>query len=380
MKGATASRPVASMRRYSRHLLIPEVGVDGQRKLAGARVLCVGAGGLGSPVLAYLTAAGIGRIGIIDDDTVDETNLQRQIIYREADVGKPKAEVAAGTLQALNSQVAFDVVPVRLTAGNARELIRLYDVVVDCTDSFATRYLINDACVLEGVPDVYGSIFRFEGQVSVFAHPGGPCLRCMFPIVPAPGTVPTCAEGGVLGVLAGLVGTLQANEALKLLLGVGEPLVGKVALVGALDAQVRTVRIRRDPECEACGEHPVIDDVHDHREAADSGLDREQARIEVDRLDDFLAEDADAVVLDVREPHEAVLGAHPRAVAVPASTFEHEMHRLDSSKTYVVACRIGQVSLWACRRLRDAGFKKVLHLEGGLLRYAAYQDNAFDAF
>ncbi|HMD02586.1 MAG TPA: molybdopterin-synthase adenylyltransferase MoeB, partial [Candidatus Baltobacteraceae bacterium] len=249
-----------NLRRYSRHLLIPEVGLAGQEKLAAARVLCVGAGGLGSPVLQYLAAAGVGRIGICDDDTVDETNLQRQVIYADADVGHLKAVAAAGRVLALNPQVAVDPIPQRLDASNARELIRLYDVVVDATDTFGARYTINDACRLEGKPDVYGSIFRFDGQVSVFA-PGGPCYRCVFPEPPPEGLVPSCAEGGVLGVLAGLVGAWQASEALKLILGIGRSLIGRLLLVDALDARLREVAIESDPHCPLHGDAPTIVDV-----------------------------------------------------------------------------------------------------------------------
>ena len=250
------------MRRYSRHLLIPEVGLAGQERLARARVLIVGAGGLGSPVLQYLAAAGIGRLGVVDDDRVDVTNLQRQTIFADADVGRLKAEVAAERVRALNPHVAVDFVARPFEVRNARDLVRLYDVVVDCTDSFGARYLINDACRLEGKPDVYASIFRFDGQVSVFA-PGGPCYRCVFPEPPPEGSVPTCAEGGVLGVLAGIVGTWQANEALKLVLGIGEPLVGRLALIDALGARVREIALGVDPACPLHGDHPTIVEVSD---------------------------------------------------------------------------------------------------------------------
>ncbi len=249
------------LRRYSRHLLIPEVGLAGQERLAAARVLVIGAGGLGSPVLAYLAAAGIGRIILIDDDTVDVTNLQRQILYDTADVGAPKAHRAAERLRALNPQIAIDALATRFDAANARELVRLADVVVDGSDTFSTRYLVNDACVLEGKPDVHGSIFRFDGQVSVFGAPGGPCYRCLYPESPPEHLVPSCSEGGVLGVLAGMVGTFQANEAIKLVLGIGAPLIGRLLLIDALDARVREVRIARDPECPLCGDAPSIAEV-----------------------------------------------------------------------------------------------------------------------
>ena len=241
------------LRRYSRHLLIPEVGLAGQERLARSRVLVIGAGGLGSPALQYLAATGVGRIGVADFDSVDETNLQRQTIFSTADVGRPKAVAAAERMHEINPFVAADPIVLRLEPGNAREIVRLYDVVLDCTDRFSARYLINDACVLESKPDVYGSIFRFDGQISVFGTAGGPCYRCLFPHPPPPESRPTCAEGGVLGVLAGLVGAWQANEALKLLLGIGEPPVGRLILFDALDTSFHEVRLRRDPDCPVCG-------------------------------------------------------------------------------------------------------------------------------
>ena len=360
------------LRRYSRHLLIPEVGLAGQQRLARARILVVGAGGLGSPVLSYLGAAGVGRIGIVDDDEVDVTNLQRQVIYATADVGRPKAQAAAERVAALNPQVAVDVFPVRLVAGNARELVGPYDVVVDATDTFAARYLINDACRLEGKPHVYGSIFRFDGQVSVFA-PGGPCYRCLFPVPPPPGSVPTCAEGGVLGVLAGLVGTWQATEALKLALGIGSPLVGRLLLLDALDARTREIAIAADPACPLHGDHPTITDVLPMPEADVWAPPPDVPQLEAAALDEYLAAHPQSLVLDVREPHEAALGPAPQAVHVPATQFEARLHELDSAREYIVACRVGVKSAWAARRLTEAGFRRVRHLQGGLLLYAATQ-------
>jgi sulfur-carrier protein adenylyltransferase/sulfurtransferase len=357
-----AGRP--ELRRYSRHLLIPEVGLAGQERLAAARVLVVGAGGLGSPVLQYLGAAGVGRIGIVDDDVVDETNLQRQTIFATSDIGKRKATVAAERVHAINPSIAIDAIPRRFDASNARELVRLYDAVVDCTDRFSTRYLINDACVLEDTPDVYASIFRFDGQVSVFHYQGGPCYRCLYPDAPPPGSVPTCAEGGVLGVLAGLVGSWQANEVLKLLLRIGEPLAGRLLLIESLSARTREVRFERDPRCAICGDHPTI------HHAIESDLDElvDEGDLSADELDDALTT---ATLLDVREPHEAALGLVEGAVHIPASQLDARLHELDSARTYVVACRVGAKSLWAARRLRDAGFTRVRHLHGGLLAYAA---------
>jgi adenylyltransferase/sulfurtransferase len=358
-----AGRP--ELRRYSRHLLIPEIGLAGQERLASARVLVVGAGGLGSPVLQYLAAAGVGRIGVVDDDRVDVTNLQRQTIFTTADVGRAKAAVAADYVRALNPHVAADAIAVRLDASNARDLVRLYDIAVDCTDRFPVRYLVNDACVLEGKPDVYASIFRFDGQVSVFGYRGGPCYRCLYPEPPPAGSVPTCAEGGVLGVLAGLVGAWQANEALKLLLGIGEPLAGRLLLIDALGARAREVAFDRDPSCALCGEHPSIGALADIAELEEPiGVEE----IDADELDDWLSR---AVLLDVREPHELALGAFEGAVHLPASQLEARLHELDSARTYVVACRVGAKSRWAASRLRDAGFTRLRHLRGGLLAYAA---------
>jgi molybdopterin/thiamine biosynthesis adenylyltransferase/rhodanese-related sulfurtransferase len=362
------------LRRYSRHLLIPEVGVAGQERLAAARVLVVGAGGLGSPALQYLAAAGVGRIGVMDDDAVDETNLQRQTIFASADVGESKAAVAAQRLRALNPWIAVDPIAARFDASNARELVRLYDVVLDCTDRFTTRYLVSDACVLEGKPDVYGSIFRFDGQVSVFGA-GGPCYRCLYPEAPPAGSVPTCAEGGVLGVLAGIVGAWQANEALKLLLGAGRTLAGRLMLIDAFGATVREVRFARDPACAICGDAPLLRDVGSEpsdEEETLSGIEE----IEPAALDAALAS---AVLLDVREPHEAILGTIEPAVHIPASELEARMHELDSAARYVVACRVGAKSRWAVQRLRDAGFARLAHLHGGLLAYAA-QHPEFEFF
>jgi sulfur-carrier protein adenylyltransferase/sulfurtransferase len=354
-------------RRYSRHLLIPEVGLSGQERLAASRALVIGAGGLGSPALQYLAAAGVGRIGVVDDDAVDETNLQRQTIFAEADIGCNKAVVAAGRMKAINSLVNVDPIPLRFDANNARELVRLYDVVLDCTDRFPTRYLVNDACFLEQRADVYGSIFRFDGQVSVFHAPAGPCYRCLYPEAPPAESRPTCAEGGVLGALAGIVGAWQASEALKLLLGIGEPLAGRLLLIDTLLARVREVRFERDPQCALCGECATISGMLSEA-YEDAPADSNVSEIEAERLDETLR---DALLLDVREPHEAVLGSIDGAICIPASQLEARMSELDSASRYVVACRVGAKSLWAVRRLREAGFTRVAHLHGGLLAYAA---------
>jgi adenylyltransferase/sulfurtransferase len=366
----------AALRRYSRHLLIPEVGLAGQEKLARARVLVVGAGGLGSPVLQYLAAAGVGLLGIADDDTVDLTNLQRQVIFDENDLGRSKAAAAADHVRELNGDVDCAVLPLRIDALNARSLVHAFDVVVDATDTFGARYLINDACRLEGKPDVYASIFRFEGQVSVFG-PEGPCYRCLFPEPPPEDSVPTCAEGGVLGVLAGMIGTWQANEVIKLVLGIGEPLRGRLALVDALQARVREVRFAEDPECPLHGPRATISDVSEVVPAA--RVLPPVPEVQPAGLDAFLAAHPDARVLDVREPHEAVLDAAPQSVHIPASQLEARLHELDSARDYVVACRSGVTSRWVVARLHDAGFRRVRHLSGGLLHYAVTHAD-FDVF
>jgi sulfur-carrier protein adenylyltransferase/sulfurtransferase len=362
-------------RRYSRHLLIPEVGLPGQERLGRSRVLVIGAGGLGSPALQYLAAAGVGRIGVVDDDAVDETNLQRQTIFGQSDVGRKKAVAAAERIRALNPLVSVDAIEVRFDPSNARELVRLYDVVLDCTDRFPARYLINDACFLERRPDVYGSIFRFDGQVSVFGLQDAPCYRCLYPEAPPEESRPTCAEGGVLGALAGVVGAWQAGEALKLLLGIGEPLAGRLLLIDTLPARVRTVRFDRDPDCALCGERPTIADL-----AADEYDDAPvPAAVEEVDAEDLNAALRDALLLDVREPHEAVLGTVEGALRIPASQLEARMHELDTAGRYVVACRVGAKSLWAARVLREAGFTRLAHLRGGLLAYAARHDE-FEVF
>ncbi len=363
-----------ALRRYSRHLLIPEIGLAGQERLSAARALVIGAGGLGAPVLAYLAAAGVGRIGIVDDDCVDESNLQRQILFEQRDIGAPKAEVAARRLHALNPQIAIDALQMRFDASNARELVRLYDVVIDCSDRFTTRYCTSDACSLEGKIEIFAAIFRFDGQVTRF-DPAGPCYRCLFPHAPEPGSVPTCAEGGVLGVLPGIVGAWQANEALKALLQIGDPLRGRLMLVDALAARTREVRFERDPDCIRCGERPTLFEPVDLINEAAAPL-AGVLEIAPEELDAAMRE---AILLDVREPHEAALGLVPGALHVPASQLEARMHELDSAKRYIVACRVGVRSRWAIGRLRDAGFKRLAHLEGGLLRYAAL-DAGFEFF
>ncbi len=355
------------LRRYSRHLLIPEVGLQGQERLAAARVLVVGAGGLGSPALQYLAAAGVGSIAIIDDDAVDETNLQRQTIFGTDDIGYNKALAAARRLHSLNPLIRVEPLPFRFDEANARDLVRDHDVILDCTDRFPTRYLVNDACFLERKIDVYASIFRFDGQISVLCARDGPCYRCLYPRPPPPELTPTCSDGGVLGALAGVTGAWQAAEALKIVLGIGQALIGRLLLIDSLQSRVRELRFDRDPDCELCGANPTISEVMQgayEPAAIESGV----TEIEAEDLDETLR---DATLLDVREPHEAVLGSIAGAACIPASQLDGRMFELDSAARYVVACRIGVKSLWAVCRLRDAGFERLAHLRGGLLAYAA---------
>lgn len=354
--------------RYSRHLLMPEVGLAGQERLMRARVLVVGAGGLGAPALQYLGAAGVGQIGIVDDDVVDESNLQRQTLFTQAQIGARKADVAAQRIADQNPYIDVASYPVRLDARNARELIAHYDMVLDCTDRFSTRYLINDACFFENKPDIYASIFRFDGQVTIFERDHGPCYRCLFPSAPPPGSVPTCAEGGVLGVLPGIVGAWQANEALKLILQIGTPARGRLLLIDALGASMREVRFTRDAGCALCGDAPHIDAPVADEPGEEAPLSDD---VTADQLDACLT---DATLLDVREPHEAVLGAPEGAISLPASQLEARLHELDTARTYVVACRVGVKSRWAFERLRAAGFRRIRHLRGGLFAYAAIHD------
>ena len=360
--------------RYSRHLIMPEVGMEGQQRLKAAKVLCVGAGGLGSPLALYLAAAGVGTLGLVDFDVVDATNLQRQIIHTTADVGRKKLDSAAEKLKAINPFLEVRTFETRLTSDNALELTRQFDMVVDGTDNFPTRYLVNDACVLTGKPNVYGSIFRFEGQVSVFATRGGPCYRCLFPEPPPPGLVPSCAEGGVLGILPGLVGVMQATEAVKLILGRGEPLVGRLLLVDALGMRFRELKLRKDPSCPACGERPTLTKLADYE--AFCGVRGEQSpassgvpEVTAEQLKRELDAGEDLFVLDVREPHEhqiCNLGGH----LIPLGELPRRAHELDSSREIVAYCHVGVRSARAVAFLHGAGFRKVRNLAGGIRAWA----------
>jgi len=360
--------------RYSRHLIMPEVGMVGQQKLKAAKVLCIGAGGLGSPLALYLAAAGVGTLGIVDFDVVDFTNLQRQIIHSTADVGRKKLESAAEKLKAINPYVNLKTYETRLSSANALELFREFDIVADGTDNFPTRYLVNDACVLTGKPNVYGSIFRFEGQASVFATEEGPCYRCLYPEPPPPGLVPSCAEGGVLGILPGLVGVMQATEVIKLILGVGEPLIGRLLLIDALGMKFRELKLRKNPECPACGKHPTIKELIDYNEFC--GIRGEEKPVEtgipemqVEELKRRLDAGDDLYVLDVREPHEyqiCNIGGH----LIPLGDLPKRVNELDSSREIVAHCRSGVRSGKAVAFLQQAGFKRVHNLAGGILAWA----------
>ena len=360
--------------RYSRHLIMPEVGMAGQQKLKAARVLCIGAGGLGSPLALYLAAAGVGMLGLVDFDVVDFTNLQRQIIHTTADVGRKKLDSAAEKLKAINPFINLKTFETRLSSANAIDLFREFDIVADGTDNFPTRYLVNDACVLTGKPNVYGSIFRFEGQASVFATEEGPCYRCLYPEPPPPGLVPSCAEGGVLGILPGLVGVMQATEVIKLILGAGEPLIGRLLLIDALGMKFRELKLRKNPDCPACGTHRTITRLIDYNEFC--GIRGEEKPVEtgipemqVEELKRRLDAGDDLYVLDVREPHEyqiCNIGGH----LIPLGDLPKRVSELDSSREIVAHCRSGVRSAKAVGFLQQAGFKKVHNLAGGILAWA----------
>ncbi len=355
--------------RYSRHLVLPGVGKAGQEALKRGRVLVVGAGGLGSPVALYLAAAGVGTLGIADGDTVDVSNLQRQVLYRTADAGRPKVASAAAALRALNPLIDVRPLPARLTAANVREVLAGYDVVVDGTDNFPTRYLLNDACALLGLPLVFGSIFRYEGQVSVFDARRGPCYRCLFPEPPPPERVPSCAEGGVLGVLPGLVGTLQANEVLKHLLRLGEPLVGRLLMVDALAARFRALTLERNPDCPLCGTAPAITELSDLPEYC--ALASADADLEI-APEALRARLAHVCLVDVREEWEREEDpAFPEALHLPYPAFTRRMSELDSARDLVLFCSAGARSWQAAALLRRAGFTRAWSLRGGLSAYRA---------
>jgi sulfur-carrier protein adenylyltransferase/sulfurtransferase len=367
--------------RYSRHLIMPEVGMEGQLKLKAAKVALIGTGGLGAPLGLYLAAAGVGRIGLVDFDVVDYTNLQRQVIHGTKDVGKKKLDSAAESMLDINPFLEIDRHETALTSENAMQILKDYDIVIDGTDNFPTRYLVNDACVLLGKPNVYGSIFRFEGQATVFAYQGGPCYRCLYPEPPPPGLVPSCAEGGVLGILPGTIGLIQATEAVKLILGIGEPLVGRLLLYDALAMRFRELKLRKNPECPICGEHRSIHQLIDYEqfcgipnqphEAAPAGgeIDPVEVKAKIDRGDRF-------VLIDVREPNEYQICKIPFAKLIPLGDLPKRVSELNSADEIVAHCKSGVRSAKAVDFLKQAGFKKVRNMKGGILAWSDKVDPA----
>ena len=360
--------------RYSRHLIMPEVGMRGQLKLKEASVLCIGAGGLGSPVALYLAAAGVGRIGIVDFDVVDYSNLQRQVIHGTPDVGRPKLDSARDRLNAINPEVTVETHNVAISSANALDLLTGYDIIVDGTDNFPTRYLVNDACVLLGKPNVYGSIFRFEGQASVFATKDGPCYRCLYPEPPPPGLVPSCAEGGVLGILPGVVGTIQATEAVKLIIGVGEPLINRFMIYDALRMRFRELKLRKDPECPVCGENPTVTELIDYEQfcgIVPAATTETQASDDttVEELKGRLDRQDGVFVLDVREPQEYQICRIPDSTLIPLGDLPQRLTELEGHDDMVVHCKSGVRSAKAVKLLREAGFSKAKNLRGGILAW-----------
>src|SRR5215218_9029769 len=361
--------------RYSRHLIMPEVALEGQKQLKQARVLTIGAGGLGSPLAMYLAAAGVGTIGVVDFDVVDESNLQRQIIHGTSDLGRPKLESAREKIEDINPNVNVEAFGEPLSSENALEIFEGFDVIVDGTDNFPTRYLVNDASVLTGKPNVYGSIFRFEGQASVFWAEEGPCYRCLYPEPPPPGLVPSCAEGGVLGILPGAIGTIQATETVKLLLGIGEPLVGRLLLYDALSMRFREMKLRKDPDCPVCGENPTVTELIDYQEfcgipqanaaAEENGV----PEITVHDLKSKLDNDEDVNVLDVREPHEYEV-ANIGVKLMPLGELPQRLAELDQDEYFVVHCKTGSRSARAVKLLQDAGYENVYNVKGGITAWS----------
>jgi adenylyltransferase/sulfurtransferase len=361
--------------RYSRHLIMPEVGMEGQLKLKNASVCLIGTGGLGAPLGLYLAAAGVGRIGLVDFDVVDYTNLQRQVIHGTSDVGRKKLDSAADSMLEINPFVHIDRHEVALTSENALDILKDYDIVVDGTDNFPTRYLVNDACVLLKKPNVYGSIFRFEGQATVFAYEGGPCYRCLYPEPPPPGLVPSCAEGGVLGILPGTIGLIQATETVKLILGIGEPLKGRLLLYDALGMRFRELKLRRNPECPVCGDHPTIHELIDYQQfcgiphqtqepaVVEGDIDPVEVKAKIDRHDSF-------VLIDVREPHEYQICSIPYAKLIPLGDLPKRVNELNSADEIVAHCKSGARSAKAVDFLKQAGFRKVRNMKGGILAWS----------
>jgi adenylyltransferase/sulfurtransferase len=361
--------------RYSRHLIMPEVALDGQKKLKQARVLTIGAGGLGAPLAMYLAAAGIGTLGIVDFDVVDESNLQRQIIHGTSDIGRPKMESAHDRINDINPNVHVEAYEEALSSENALEIFKDFDVIVDGTDNFPTRYLVNDACVLTGKPNVYGSIFRFEGQASVFWAKEGPCYRCLYPEPPPPGLVPSCAEGGVLGILPGAIGTIQATETVKLILGIGEPLVGRLLLYDALGMSFREMKLRKDPNCPVCGENPSVTELIDYQEFC--GIPQANAQATADEVPEITVQELkkrldngeNLSVLDVREPHEYEV-ANIGARLIPLNELPERLAELDRDVPLAVHCKTGGRSARAVKLLQETGFQNAFNVEGGITAWS----------
>jgi len=372
--------------RYSRHLIIPDVGVEGQLKLKRAKVLLVGAGGLGSPLGLYLAAAGVGRIGIVDFDVVEASNLQRQVMHATSDIGRKKLDSAAEAIRDLNPKVRVDRYETVLSSHNALEILGDYDVVADGTDNFPARYLVSDACVLLGKPNVYGSVYRFEGQATVFAYPGGPCYRCLYPEPPPPGAVPSCAEGGVLGMLPGLIGAVQATETVKLILGAGAPLVGRLLLYDALTMRFREVKLRRDAECPVCGDKPVLRELIDYQAFCGFAKADEQpsaaggAEMDVTELKAKLDGGERVVLIDVREPHEYQICRLPGAALIPLDRLPGRLGELDPSAELVAFCRTGDRGAKAAALLTGAGFRRARNLRGGIVAWSERIDPAFPKY
>ena len=382
-----AELTVDEVRRYSRHLIIPDVGMTGQKRLKNAKVLCVGAGGLGSPALLYLAAAGVGTLGIVDFDVVDESNLQRQVIHGQSDIGRSKAESARDSIREINPYVNVIVHKERLDSDNAMQIFADYDLIVDGTDNFATRYLVNDACVLLGKPYVWGSIYRFDGQASVFWAEYGPCYRCLYPEPPPPGMVPSCAEGGVLGVLCASIGSIQVNEAIKLITGIGEPLAGRLMIYDALEMTYRSVKVRKDPECPVCGKNPTVTELIDYEEFCGAVSEEAQeaaagSTITARQLKDMQDADENIFLVHVREPNEYEIVSIPGSVLIPKGEFLSgaALERLPQDKRVVLHCKSGARSAECLAIVKDAGFSDAVHVGGGVLSWVATIDPSLPSY
>ena len=382
-----AELTVDEVRRYSRHLIIPDVGMTGQKRLKNAKVLCVGAGGLGSPALLYLAAAGVGTLGIVDFDVVDESNLQRQVIHGQSDIGRSKAESARDSIREINPYVNVIVHKERLDSDNAMQIFADYDLIVDGTDNFATRYLVNDACVLLGKPYVWGSIYRFDGQASVFWSEYGPCYRCLYPEPPPPGMVPSCAEGGVLGVLCASIGSIQVNEAIKLITGIGEPLAGRLMIYDALEMTYRSVKVRKDPECPVCGKNPTVTELIDYEEFCGAVSEEAQeaaagSTITARQLKDMQDADENIFLVDVREPNEYEIVSIPGSVLIPKGEFLSgaALERLPQDKRVVLHCKSGARSAECLAIVKNAGFSDAVHVGGGVLSWVATIDPSLPSY